>query len=86
LDLIDFERSSSDSVPTWIIPMSACLSPLRHISRATAVSANETGSSSQSGPQNSRMRSPTLYLPGVPCAFSSSVAEHACRGVYTSSA
>ena len=80
------DRSSSDSVPTCSMPTSSYRKPCASTSRRTAVSAIETTSSSSSHAAHSAIRSPTVYLPGTPCAVSSSAAETAWRGTYTSSA
>mmetsp|Transcript_46780 Transcript_46780/g.151801 ORF Transcript_46780/g.151801 Transcript_46780/m.151801 type:complete len:276 (-) Transcript_46780:464-1291(-) len=80
------DRSSSDSVPTCSMPTSSYRKPCASTSRRTAVSAIDTTSSSSSHAAHSAIRSPTVYLPGTPCAVSSSAAETAWRGTYTSSA
>ena len=81
VDLMLLARSMSDSVPTCTMPMSSHLRLLRHTSRDSAVSANDVGSSSWSGPQNCCIIRPTVYLPDTPCSSSSALAEAEWRGV-----
>eukprot|EP00964_Phaeocystis_antarctica_P083461 scaffold52497_cov69-Phaeocystis_antarctica.AAC.1 len=64
--------------PTCSIPMSSQHTPHRSTSRRIAVSAMVTTSSSSSHADHSRIIRPSVYLPGTPCAASSSAASTAC--------
>eukprot|EP00964_Phaeocystis_antarctica_P124647 scaffold88289_cov64-Phaeocystis_antarctica.AAC.1 len=67
--------------PTWSMPMSSQRTPHRSTSRRTAVSAMVTTSSSSSHADHSRIIRPSVYLPGTPCAASSSAASTTCLWV-----